>query len=866
MRWFLLPLAFLAMAVAATGLFALQSDPTPASASHDRELVIKAQHLREDDANAGWVQVGFNKPMGLYGVFTFKVNLTPANGASWDDINIQGAATREFTVYGYGNDYRNINKGFVINETGTHSGNTTIKNVRIPIRGKQDQDLDPNEQVGIRIYDLHYHDTDQNLEGNDFNLHIKAFNIHNSSLTIIDDEAKPSVPGNLQATAIGPDSVRLTWEASDGGRINGQNRVPSYHLEMDGAWGGNHARGGSSHIVSGLNTVENAYTFRIRAFSDVGESYWTDYVSSARYQPDTPGNVRATSVGPGSVRVTWESSGGGWVNGQQAPNPDYYDVTVRERQSDAILRGTRIVGHNTSYTVTGLDTYNKRYEFRVSALVSGARSEYSDWVASETFRPGTPANLTATTIGPNSVLLRWEAQGAGVGSDGQPITPRYQYDVEGIGWRDVPGTGATSHVVGGLDTANNTYRFRISALSGNARSWWTGYVASDVWTGPDIASVEITSDPGSDTTYAFGDRIEVAVRFNEEVTVVGNPQLQLDFGTARRTARYSAYGAFANKIESGARHQVSTMYFAYDVTEVDVASNGIALPAHSLSLNGGSVTNGAGAVNLSYAAVAADPGHKVDGVRPVFGFAAVPEDGGSVILYFSEVIGLPPLVTDLSDVLKTPLWLFYTGVLDLTADGRAVQPSGANAANGTIVLQLSEENRIGQGQQVAVAYDNLFATDSIGLFVDGAGNPLLNFGAKRVNNQSTVGIPPAGGPSGSLTFSSTEISVRRGQSQSYTVRLAAQPNADVTVTLGSAIGTLTYDEDAGAYVVDGGLRVSANQLVFTADNWNQPQTVTLTAPAQSTHRHWVLLHTAASADSAFDGLQTMSRVLIPRGQ
>ena len=55
-------------------------------------------------------------------------------------------------------------------------------------------------------------------------------------------------------------------------------------------------------------------------------------------------------------------------------------------------------------------------------------------------------------------------------------------------------------------------------------------------TGPTVEMVRITSNAGSDRTYAVEDPIEVTVTFNETVVVTGTPQLTLNVGGQNRPA------------------------------------------------------------------------------------------------------------------------------------------------------------------------------------------------------------------------------------------------------------------------------------------------------------------------------------------
>ncbi|MDE2687782.1 MAG: hypothetical protein OXI16_09855 [Chloroflexota bacterium] len=173
-------------------------------------------------------------------------------------------------------------------------------------------------------------------------------------------------------------------------------------------------------------------------------------------------------------------------------------------------------------------------------------------------------------------------------------------------WGSIPGGNVTSHIFTGLDTVNNTYRFRISALSGNARSWWTGHVTSEQLPAIDIASVEIASDPGDDATYGVGDRIRVLVRFTGDIRfdapkgIEWLAKVELDFDGTARTAI----------LEGGL---VDRLAFYYDVQVGDEDADGIAIGANSLILNSEVTITGPNGeiVGISHDAVPADPNHKV---------------------------------------------------------------------------------------------------------------------------------------------------------------------------------------------------------------------------------------------------------------
>ena len=123
-------------------------------------------------------------------------------------------------------------------------------------------------------------------------------------------------------------------------------------------------------------------------------------------------------------------------------------------------------------------------------------------------------------------------------------------------------------------------------------------------TSPTVSSIAITSDPGSDEVYAIGDAIQITVTFSADVTVAGKPQLELDIGGNAKPAEYQSTNA-------------SSTVFSYTVAEGDSDTDGIAVAENKLTLNGGTIKDASdNAADLDHVALEAQPGHKVDGVRP----------------------------------------------------------------------------------------------------------------------------------------------------------------------------------------------------------------------------------------------------------
>ena len=148
---------------------------------------------------------------------------------------------------------------------------------------------------------------------------------------------------------------------------------------------------------------------------------------------------------------------------------------------------------------------------------------------------------------------------------------------------------------------------------------------------PTVESAAVTSGPGVDGGYAIGDEIQVGLTFSEAVTVTGASQLTLDVGGQSRTAEYSEGSA------------TTQLLFSYTVLSGDEDTDGIAVVANSLALNGGAIRAGSTNATLTHADLQAED-HKVDGIAPTVTVGGEPRTyvppgrQFNVVFYFSEKV------------------------------------------------------------------------------------------------------------------------------------------------------------------------------------------------------------------------------------
>ncbi len=151
-----------------------------------------------------------------------------------------------------------------------------------------------------------------------------------------------------------------------------------------------------------------------------------------------------------------------------------------------------------------------------------------------------------------------------------------------------------------------------------------------------VTGVTVTSDAGDDDTYARDDVIQVTVTFSEAVDVTGTPQIAIDMDPAEWGTKQAAY-------ESGSG--TASLVFAHTVVEPNISTQGIAVLANTLALNGGTIQSAADVdADLSHTGLAHNASHKVDWQLPSEEGGAVGQgdDGGDSD---SEEESVPPSVT-----------------------------------------------------------------------------------------------------------------------------------------------------------------------------------------------------------------------------
>ena len=172
----------------------------------------------------------------------------------------------------------------------------------------------------------------------------------------------------------------------------------------------------------------------------------------------------------------------------------------------------------------------------------------------------------------------------------------------------------------------------VEGASGNPNAAAPRLVREAIVEPLSVHALAIASGAGGDGRYGIGEAIRVTARFDGAVTVDGTRGTPSISATVGGTARRAAYAGGSG---------TDTLVFAYTVREGDEDTDGVSIEAASIGLNGGAIVDGAGgAARLAHPGVAAQGGHRVDGVRPALLGAAA--DAAALELTYHEALHPSP--------------------------------------------------------------------------------------------------------------------------------------------------------------------------------------------------------------------------------
>ena len=360
--------------------------------------------------------------------------------------------------------------------------------------------------------------------------------------------------------------------------------------------------------------------------------------------------------------------------------------------------------------------------------------------------------------------------------------------------------------------------------------------AADV-TAPTVSSISIVDfpGPGDDNTYGAGEWIGVLVIFSESVLATGSPQVELDIGG---TVRHAEYGIAPSGMRPDSKARSSPhpgLIFGYTVQQGDSDSDGIAIGANKVTLNGGTIRDEAkNDAVLTHDAVPADYGHKVgvpDVTAPTVSFVEITSDPGDDDTY-GLGDGVEATVTFSEDVTVTGLIELE---LDIGGVARTAEYSSGEGADAVFSYTIVSGDNDSDG--IAIGANKLSIND--GTIRDGSDNDaVLAHAAVAADSGHLVRIPDTTAP----TIS--------------TISITSDPGDDNTYVTGDVIEiTVTFSEDV---VVAGTPQLELNFYDYGSAN-KQADYASVNGAVV------VFIYTLVAGDSASDGLRIQANKLTLNG-
>ena len=455
-------------------------------------------------------------------------------------------------------------------------------------------------------------------------------------------ESPPARPTDLQASAE-PDSVSLTWTASTDQTVTHYAVLLRDRDEDDAGV----FEVIDSNAGSGLSYTDQSvspggsYVYRVKAVSPTGVSQWSSYARAdipADPEDLAPSGLSAKAVFDGGdsagVELAWD-----------APAVDAESVTgyeiLRAVGDDGDL-ATLVADTGSADTTYADDTATEpgeRYAYRVKALRGEEKSQPSDRaeaiipkvttvdpeprIAEEQNAPIWSATLTPTSVGGN-VGCSNQTDETDETCVSRLTDTSFEYDgttysvdslflYAGTLYFNLTATPTDATIADlTLNIGDSPFPLSSASLSGPNFTWassgltWAAdsdSISVSLTEGaaaPAVSSVDVTSDPGDDDTYAIGDTVQVTVTFDQIVTVTGAPRIQLRVGGGEdEHLKWADY-----LTGTGA----AALQFTYVVLAGDFDDNGFYIAADELELNGGTIQSSGGTdANLDYLR----PGHPI---------------------------------------------------------------------------------------------------------------------------------------------------------------------------------------------------------------------------------------------------------------
>ncbi|MYG24803.1 MAG: hypothetical protein F4213_02075 [Boseongicola sp. SB0677_bin_26] len=478
--------------------------------------------------------------------------------------------------------------------------------------------------------------------------------------------AAPTVTGVALTSDAGGDdtyalggTIRVTLTFSEAVDVDTSDGAPSLTIDMDPAyWGAKWAvyesGSGSTELVFAHTVVEPNYSTRgIAVLADTlrlnggtirsaaseadadldhdGLDHDPDHRVDWRLPPtqSTPGvNQAPVFVGRPPGRVNAPPTTLVSLPASQAdfrdPDGDPLTFTLR-----AVRAGLNVPGYPAYSEATGRIFFMANSECALAALDPPLPETFDTLVTMTATDPdGASAQVTATFRTGRADFVCPSLSGAT--ADGATVTLAFDADL-GYSYAQPTASefavqaGGVALGVAAATVSEDTITLSLASPVQGGQAVSVSYVPGDTPAAaafsertainetptPSVTAVEIASDDEDDDAsdaYGAGDVIRIRVTFSEAVevdTTGGDPRLQIDMDPANWGQKWAVYEDGSGTI---------TLTFVHEVVEPNLSTEGVAVLADTLEVDGGAIRSAASRTNadLAHDGLDHDPKHRVD--------------------------------------------------------------------------------------------------------------------------------------------------------------------------------------------------------------------------------------------------------------
>jgi fibronectin type 3 domain-containing protein len=302
--------------------------------------------------------------------------------------------------------------------------------------------------------------------------------------------SKPDIPTGVDAAAVSPGNIVVTWFSVTG--------ATGYKVYRSTSANGPYSNVGdvttTSFTNSGITTTTSIiYFYKVSAYNSAGESSQSSYASAQSNVglPTIPKNVVATATSTTSITVSWTAvinATGYWVSRATRLSSNTYrfvgDVTTNSFIDTELISG-------------------ETYHYKVSAYSSLGNSADSSYASATTFTlvsiPTMPSGVSATAASSNSITVNWSTV---AGATGYKV---YRSASSSSSYSNVGDVTTVSFTDTEL-TASTTYYYKVTAYNSAGESSQSSYASATTST---LVSIP-TTPSGVSVTSASSNSITVS--------------------------------------------------------------------------------------------------------------------------------------------------------------------------------------------------------------------------------------------------------------------------------------------------------------------------------------------------------------------